>query len=136
MTVTEITLFSLVSWLLLLVIALGIYRVPFILTGKRTASSFNSAGPDEPGFSQRLTRAHANCYENLAASAAVLLYAIFAQKTAITDDLAYVFLGARIAQSVTHIISTSLIAVIIRFTFYVVQILILCFWIMRLIGHF
>ncbi|HBS36295.1 MAG TPA: MAPEG family protein, partial [Parvularcula sp.] len=62
---------------------------------------------DVEGFGRRLTRAHANCYENLPLAGAVLLYAIATNQTAVTDPLAMIFLGARLAQSLTHLASTS-----------------------------
>ena len=86
------------------------------------------------GFEKRLTRAHANCYENLPIAAAVLLYAIATHQTLLTDGLAYWFIGARIAQSIAHMVSTSNIAVLIRFGFFLVQIVILLIWIVRLFG--
>ena len=84
------------------------------------------------GFGQRLTRAHANCFENLPIAGAVLLYAIATGQTAITDDLAMAFLGARLLQSLTHIISTAPPAVLLRFGFFVAQVAILLIWILRL----
>lgn len=58
------------------------------------------------GFAKRLPRAHANCYENIGV-AAVHLYAIATSQTALTDSLAYAFLGARTAQPIAHLIATT-----------------------------
>jgi len=136
MSTTAIALLSFVSVSLLLVILIGLYRIVLILGGTRAANSFSASGDDVSGFGQRLTRAHANCYENLPAAAAIMLYAIAMEKTAITDDLAFVLLGCRIAQITVHLASTSSLAVYIRFGFFAAQTLIMIFWLMKLFGHF
>ena len=61
-----------------------------------------------------------------------MLYAIATEAVAITDPAAYAFLGARIAQSVAHLISTSRPFVLIRFAFFIVQIAILAWWLVGL----
>jgi uncharacterized MAPEG superfamily protein len=106
-----------------------------VFAGKRTSNSFAASGEDMDGLGKRLTRAHANCYENIGFAAAVLLYAIATNQTALTDGLAYAFLGARIAQSTVHLISTNRIFVLIRFAFFVVQVAILIFWLLKLFHH-
>ena len=116
-------------------ISLGILRSYLVMTTGRAANSFGATGDDLEGFGKRLTRAHANCYEALPAAAIVLLYAIATGQTAATDGLAITFLGARLAQSVTHLISTSSIFVLIRFAFFLVQILIVIFWLLKLFHH-
>ncbi len=133
MTPTATTLLLLVAWFLLLLLTLGFLRTSLVMTGKRAANSFAPSGDDMADFGKRLTRAHANCYENLPAAAAVLLYAIATSQTGMTDGLAYIFLGARIAQSVAHLISTSRPLVTIRFAFFVVQVVILAFWVLKLL---
>ena len=135
MTQTGVALLSYVSWTLLLVMSLGGLRSWNVLKGDRAANSFNASGEDLPGLGQRLTRAHANCYENLPLAGAVMLYAIATDQTALTDGLAYPFLGARILQSVTHIISASSTMVLVRFAFYGVQLVILIIWLLKLFHH-
>jgi len=132
MTPSAVALLGFALWTILLVVMLAAFRVSMVSAGKKSAASFSPLGDDVEGFGRRLTRAHANCYENLPLAGAVLLYAIATDQTAITDGLAMVFLGARLLQSVTHLASTSRPAVTIRFAFYVVQILILAFWILKL----
>ena len=134
MTPTAITLLSFVAWTLLLVISLGILRSSIVMATGRAANSFSASGEDLEGIGQRLTRVHANCYENLPVAGAVLLYAIASSQTGVTDGLAYIFLGARIAQSITHIISTSKPFVLIRFALYIVQTGILIFWLLKFFG--
>jgi uncharacterized MAPEG superfamily protein len=132
MTPTAVALLGYAAWAILLVVMLGGYRVSLVLAGKKSAAGFKPSGDDLEGFGQRLTRAHANCYENMAFAGAVLLYAIATNQTAITDGLAMAFLGARLLQSLTHLASTSRPAVLVRFGFFVVQIVILLFWILKL----
>ncbi len=135
MSVTAAVLLALVSWTLLLVMSLGVFRSAVVLGGAREANSFSASGEDIDGFGKRLTRAHANCYEFLPAAGLVLLYAIATEQTAITDGLAYVFLGARLLQSLTHIASTANAAVLIRFGFFGVQLGVMVYWLLRLFGH-
>lgn len=131
MSPTAVALLGFALWTILLVVVLALHRTGIVMGGARAANEFKPSGEDLPGFGQRLTRVHANCYENLPVAAAVLLYAIATQNTAVTDPLAYVFLGARIAQSLTHLVSASRQAVTIRFAFYLVQIGLLLYWIVR-----
>lgn len=131
MTPTAVSLLLYVAWFLLLLISLGFLRTSLVMKGQRAANSFSASGDDMEGFGKRLTRAHANCYENLPA-AAVLLYAIATGQAGLTDGLAYIFIAARVAQSVTHLISTSRMFVTIRFAFFMVQIVILIFWLLKL----
>jgi len=131
---TATALLGFAAWTIALVVLLGLYRSGLVMGGKKAANQFNPSGEDLEGFGRRLTRAHANCYENLPVAAAVLLYAIATRQESATDPLAYVFLGARIAQSVVHLISTSRPFVLIRFTLFLVQVAILVFWLLKFFG--
>lgn len=132
MTETDVSLLGYALWTIILVLSLGLLRTGLVVAGKKKANEFKPSGEDLQGIGARLTRAHANCYENLPIAGAVLLYAIATSQTAITDGLALAFLGARVLQSLTHIVSTSRPAVLLRFAFFVVQIVILIIWIVRL----
>ena len=135
MTPTATALLAYVSWSILLLVTLGVLRTSLVVGGKRAANSFAPSGDDMDAFGRRLTRAHANCYENLPMAGAVLLYAIATNQTGLTDGLAYVFLGARISQSIAHLISTERLWVTIRFVFFIVQVGILVFWLLKLFHH-
>lgn len=132
MTPTALALLGFVAWTILLVAALGVYRVSYAISGRMKKPGFKPSGEDLEGFGQRLTRAHANCYENLPAAAAVFLYAIATNQSAITDGYALAFLGARLLQSLTHLVSTSQTAILVRFGFYIVQNALLVFWLLKL----
>ena len=84
-------------------------------------------------FSNRLCRAHANCYESFPILGGLLLLAIATNNTAITDGLAYYLIGARILQSSTQLASASNAAVQIRFVFFVVQIGIAIWWVVQFV---
>lgn len=127
MTGTALLLF--VSWSMLLLVGIALYRSWISMTAGKALNSFAPAGTDLPGFGQRLTRAHANTYEFLPIAGAVMLFAIATDQTAITDDLATTLIGARLAQSIVHLASTSTIAVLLRFTFFLVQVCIVGYWI-------
>lgn len=135
MSYTGIALLSFTAWTLLLVMSLGALRTISVMSGKRTANSFSASGEDVPGFGQRLTRAHANCYESLPVAGVIMLYAIATNQTALTDGLAYPFIAARVAQSLVHIASTSNLMVLVRFGFFGVQLVILIFWLLKLFHH-
>lgn len=134
MSATAAALLGYVAWTILLVMSLGTYRTVLAKTQGRAANSFAASGADVGELGKRLTRAHANCYENLPVAAAVLLYAIAAGETGVTDGLAYIFLAARVAQSIVHVLSTSNLFVLIRFAFFLVQLVILIIWLLQLSG--
>lgn len=132
MTPTAVALLGFAAWTILLVMTLGVLRTGLVFAGQKKANEFKASGDDLAGFGARLTRAHANCYENLPVAGAILLYAIATSQTAITDELAFAFLGARLLQSLTHLLSTSRPAVLARFAFFLVQLVIIIIWLLKL----
>ena len=66
--------------------------------------------------------------------AAVLLFAMLAGQTALTDPLALGLLAARVLQSLVHLLSTAPLFVWLRFASYLVQVLILAWWLLQLSG--
>jgi len=132
---SETALIGLVLWALLLLSALASYRSFLTVIMGRPANSFAPTGLDLQPFGQRLTRAHANTYEFLPFAIAILVFAVATGQAQITDDLAIALLGLRIAQSLVHLVSTSPIAVIIRFVaFFIPQIAIVAWWSLKLIA--
>ncbi len=136
MTPTATALLGFAAWTIALLVCLAVFRTLQVQTAGRAANSFAPSGDDVEGLGKRLTRAHANCYENLPIAGAIMLYAIATNQTAATDGLAYLYLAARIAQSVVHLISTSNMFVLFRFLLFIVQNLILVFWLAKLFGVF
>lgn len=132
---SAIALLGLVAWPLLLMFLIINQRGLFVLGGKMKVNAFAPDGSNTPSaFGQRLVRTHANCLENLPLQAAVLLYAMQAGQTAITDPLACVLLGARLFQTLMHLISSSQLFVWLRFAGLLIQMLILAWWLLQLAG--
>jgi uncharacterized MAPEG superfamily protein len=134
MSPTATALAGFAAWQLLLTVALASFRSALVFGGQKAANGFATDGSDVPGFGRRLTRARDNCYENLPMFAALALAASLAGRTTVTDPLALWLLLARIGQSITHIVSTSVLAVQVRFAFYLAQIAILGWWAIRLLA--
>ncbi|MBL4833793.1 MAG: MAPEG family protein [Pseudomonas sp.] len=132
---SAIALLGLAAWMLILLFAMVNQRGLLVLSGKMKVNAFAPDGSNTPdGFGRRLVRAHANCVENLPLLFAVLLYAIATDNSSITDGLAILLLAARVFQSVMHLISTSPIFVWLRFAGFLVQLLIVAWWLVRLAG--
>lgn len=132
MTPTAVALLGFAAWTLLMVGLLGLARTGLVVAGKKKSNEFRASGEDLGGFGYRITRVHANCYENLPAAAAILLYAIATNQTAVTDPLAFTFIGLRLAQSTVHLLSTARPMVTIRFALFVGQLAIQIYWILAL----
>lgn len=77
---------------------------------------------------QRLARAHASCLKGLPLFGGLLLVAVLAGRSNVTDPLAYGMLAARVLQSLIHLASTSPTAVKARFTAFAVQLGIAIHW--------
>jgi len=136
MNATILVLLGYIGWLLDLLIFLAIYRTALVMGKSRKPNGFKADGSDSPPFGERLTRAQANCVESFAFIGGLLLVALATDSAAITNGLAYILLLARMGQSITHLISTSVLAVQIRFAFFLVQVGICVFWLMKFIEKF
>lgn len=125
---TIVALLGFVAWSLFLLVLMELIRTKLVITKKVAANEFNPQNSNLSPFMQRLARAHANCIEGLPLYGGLLLIALISSNTGITDSLAYVFLCARIIQSIIHLISLSPIAVTLRFTAFAVQLGIAVYW--------
>ena len=112
-------------WTLALALTIGLLRAALVMRGARAANDFSPTGEDVGGFSRRLARAHANCYENLPAVAAILIAALLSGEGALSDTYALWILYARLAQSAVHLATNSVIGVNVRFVFYLAQLALL-----------
>jgi uncharacterized MAPEG superfamily protein len=126
-------LLAFAAWTLLLVTSIAALRVVLSLTGQRRPNQFLPAGDDVSPFSGRLCRAHANCVENLPTYAALVAVAHLSGHGAVLEGLAWVFLGARIAQSCIHLASGRSKAVMLRFSCMALQIAIQAYWVVQLV---
>ena len=131
---TATALLGFAAWYLLLTFALGIFRSGLVLSGKKSANSFATDGSDVGDFGRRLNRARDNCFETLPLFAAIVLAASLMNKISVIDPLAMYLLYARIGQSVTHLASTSIPAINVRFALFLVQIVIYAIWVVQLLG--
>ena len=131
---SAITLTAFIAWALVLLALMEVIRSQLVLRGKVPANRFTPDNANLSPFMQRLARAHANCLENLPTFGGLLLLAIVTGRTSITDPLAYLLLGARVFQSLVHLISVSSRAVTIRFTAFAVQMAIGLYWAFRLLA--
>src|SRR5919108_2819273 len=96
---------------IVLAIVLVSVRGLLVVGRGRAVNEFRPDGAGDPPFVQRLTRAHANLYENVATWGVVLLLAISSGRTHISDPFARVLFGLRVAQTSIHLLSTSALAV-------------------------
>ena len=126
-----LTLF--ISWTLLLLVLMEVVRSWLVLSGRARSNAFNPENSNLSPFMQRLARAHANCLEGLPIFGGLLIVAIVAGRTGLTDPLAPWLLGARVVQSSIHLASVSVIAVNARFTAFVAQMAIAAYWAFALI---
>jgi uncharacterized MAPEG superfamily protein len=131
-TATALVWFA--AWYLLLTFALGAYRTALVLGGTKSANSFKPDGSDVSPFGLRLNRARDNCFETLPLFAALALAASISGKLGVTDPLAMYVVYARIGQTVTHVASTSIPAVQVRFALFLAQLVIYVIWVVRLLG--
>jgi hypothetical protein len=121
-------------WSVLLTLILLGARFGAIASGRKELNAFQADGRDLDAMGLRVTRAHANSLENLALPVGLLLLAIALGQSALTDGLAYLFLGCRMGQSVVHMISTAKAMVLIRATLFTVQTVILIYWAIKLFN--
>ena len=121
------------AWYVVLTIVMGLFRMGRIVGGK-AVNSFAVSGSDLPGLGERLTRARDNCYETLPIFIAIAVVAYATNQLAVTDPLAMWVLYARIGQSLTHVISTSVPAVLVRANLFFLQMLVYLYWSFRLLA--
>ncbi len=125
MTTPLWVLLAFAVWTLLVLLAgVGVHRWSRILSRKAELTDFPGGVVEGTPLYRRVTRAHANCVENLPVYAAIALTAAIAGvDTPRLDQLAVVFLVARICQTLTNtLFRESNVTVGIRFGFFTVQV--------------
>ena len=99
-------------------------RVAAVLTGTAPPEGFPADVPHGSERYRRTMRAHMNCVENLPLFAAVVLTgAVVHAGSPTMDCLALTYLGARVAQSLIQIASGHRMAINLRFTCFLVQLI-------------
>ena len=130
MLLSEWALLGFAGWTVaLLVSTVGVTRVGAVLRKEAKANSFNPSVPHGTELYQRCMRAHLNCTENLPIFASlVLIGAHVGVPGSLFQLSAFAVLVARMLQTIAHIASGRNRAVLVRFTFFTVQLV--CFVIM------
>jgi uncharacterized MAPEG superfamily protein len=115
-----VTLFAL--WTALLAVIVPIWRISLVASGLYRVSDFTPGDAHGSALYWRINRAHANAVENLVVFAALAIAGI---ASGVSDPLfgtlCVIVMGARIAQSLIHIVSGSAAAVMARFVAFAVQ---------------
>ena len=133
---TIFALLGYITWILVLLICLATYRTLLVAKKEQAVNGFKPDGSDSPALGERITRAQSNCVESFAFIGGLMLLALATDSAAITNGLALFLLAARLGQSVTHLISTSELAVQIRFAFFLAQIGICLYWVVLFASKF
>lgn len=129
-----LALTGLVVLALLLLVLMELLRSRLVVLGRIPSNGFRPDNANLSPFMQRLARAHANCIEGLPVFGGLLVVAIVTGQSAITDQLAYPLLAARVLQSMVHLASASIVAVNVRFMAFAVQLAIAVAWACRLLS--
>ncbi len=121
-------------WTLVLMFLSQGHRLSQIMTFKQPVNAFpRSAVNRDPELFVRARDAHLNSLENLPIFAAIVLAAAAMGQSAAIDGLAAYVLVARLGQSVTHLIGTSVVLVWARASFFFVQVILFFIMITRLL---
>ena len=133
-TPTAVALTGFIAWTLALLVLMEGIRCALVARGTIPPNGFRPDNSNLSPFMQRLARAHANCLEGLPLFGGLMLVALVTDRSAVTDPLAMVLLGARIVQSGIHLASLSVVAVNLRFAAFLVQTGIGVWWAWRLLA--
>jgi uncharacterized MAPEG superfamily protein len=110
------------GWTLLLVLIIFSWRgIEILFRGKKAYYWTRGNTIDEPALITRVQHAHLNCLENLPIFAVIVLAAAAMNKGAVTAPWAAYVLYARLGQSIVHLIGISHWLVMLRATFWAVQ---------------
>ncbi|HVA54328.1 MAG TPA: MAPEG family protein [Gammaproteobacteria bacterium] len=132
---SAIALSLIIGWTLFLLLLMEGMRIRYLLAGTVASNQLKPDNSNLSPFLQRLSRAHANCYECFPIIGGLLIVALLTNRAAVTDGLAFWLLGARVVQSTIHMISTSVMAANLRFMAFAVQMVIAIYWFWVLLVH-
>ena len=123
------------TWAILLVTCVGSWRVFEVLLGKKASNAFPSGTPHGSDLYWRLNRAHMNTAENLPIFATVVIASHLANISGEWLDTACIIVvAARVTQSLIHLSSNTSVAVNLRFTAFLTQIVALLYVIVRMLA--
>lgn len=120
------------AWTLMLVLLVFAYRGGRFLTGTPINSWPRGAkAADDASLVKRIEDAHANCLENLPLFAVIVLSAAALGKLGAVDGLAPWVLYARFGQTASHLWGTGPLQVLVRASFWAVQLALLVWMLIR-----
>ena len=123
------------AWTVLLITAVFLYRGAKFLGGTPINHWPRQAKPtDDVALVKRMEDAHANCLENLPVFAAIVLGAAALNRLDVVAPYAAIVLYARVAQSTVHLIGVGRIHVLVRATFWSVQLGLFIWMLIKLLG--
>ncbi len=124
MTLALWSLLAYAVWTLTLMLGVFLARTQGVVTQTARITDFPADVPHGSNVYRRMTRAHLNCVENLPVFGAVVL--VGDQGGLVhpaIDTLAILVVAFRVAQSVAHISSGSGRVIMLRATFFAIQVL-------------
>ena len=123
------------AWTLLLIAGVFLYRGMRFLTGTPINHWPRGNKPaDDAPFVKRLDDAHANCLENLPVFAVIVLAAAATGRLDTIAALAPWVLYARVGQSLVHLSGVGQLQVLVRATFWGVQLGLMLWMLFKLLA--
>ncbi len=136
MTTSLTALAAYIAWTLLLAGSIIVYRSTMVMSKQRTANAWTRGNDiQDPAWVKRVVDSFSNCLETGPLFFAMILLAHVSGQGSVTDGLAMWYVGARVVQSVSHIISTShQMVFLVRFPAFMAQVVLLVWWLLQLTG--
>lgn len=123
------------AWTVFIVAGVFLYRGAKFLGGTPINHWPRQAKPaDDMALIKRMEDAHANCLENLPVFAAIVLAAAAMGRLEAIAAVAPLVLYARVAQTTTHLIGVGKIHVLVRATFWSIQLALFIWMLAKLLG--
>ena len=123
------------AWTVLLVAGVFLYRGLRFVTGTPINNWPRSAKPaNDAALVKRMEDAHANCLENLPVFAVIVLAAAAMGRLESIAALAPFVLYARIGQSIVHLIGVGKAHVLVRATFWSIQLGLFIWMLVKLLA--
>ncbi len=123
-------------WTFGLLALLLLVRTALVLSGRRGADGFSPAEYESTSFPDRLHRAYLNSLELLPLFAIVVAGCEWTGLGTQAGSVAIWVTVARVLQSCTHMLGAGKWLVQLRFTFFLVQVVLLGKLLMTLLGHY
>ncbi|WP_269619722.1 MAPEG family protein [Zhongshania sp. BJYM1] len=136
MTTSLMAMAGYIGWVLLLYFVVIAYRGFMVMSAQRKADAWTRGRELQDSQSvKRIGDALSNSLETVPLFVGVILLAHVSDQSAVTDGLAPIYVGARVVQSVSHIISIHhLMIFLVRFPAFLVQVGLLAWWSLALTG--